>query len=297
MRSKNYLFFAGKGGVGKTTCSVAYSLKSSEKGLSTLVVSTDPAHSISHLLETELSEEPTEIKTNLYAKEIDPKKEAKNHKKKIMEEMRQVVSHDKISSVKGYLELAHNSPGVIESAMLDAIIDTIKEDEFERIVFDTAPTGQTMRLLQLPELLDSWSNRLIKRRRKDLERLKNVEASEKLGDSLIEKLKERRDKLRYGRDIIVNQSSLIPVMTPEKLSLKETKEIIRSLEALDIDVPGIIVNKLSRHLEKRKKYEKEIIEEIEKKLNKEILGKIPRMDKEAIGLSELKKIAGYIEIQ
>lgn len=293
---KKIVFFAGKGGVGKTTCSLAYSLKCSKEDVKTLVTSTDPAHSTSHLLDLDVGDEPTKIRKNLYAKEINPKEEAQKHQKKIMEEIRQLLSPETISSIKKYLKMTHNSPGVIESAILDAIIDTIKEEEYEKIVFDTAPTGQTLRILQLPEILDSWANSLIERRREDIERMKSIDSSEKPGGPLIQKLKERRDKLRYGRNKIINNSSLIPVMTPEKLSLEETKEGIKSFEKAKINVPGIIINKVSQHSEKRKEYEENRIKEIKKEIGKKVLGKIPRRETEVVGLDKLNEITDYIDI-
>ncbi|MFW5904440.1 MAG: ArsA family ATPase, partial [Candidatus Saliniplasma sp.] len=172
---EKFVFFAGKGGVGKTTCSSIYALKCSEGGLKTLLVSTDPAHSTDKILETTLSENQKKIKEDLWAKQIDASKEAKSHRKKIEKEMKQVVGPDMMNKLQGYLKMTHNSPGVKESALLDALIRTMKESErYDKVVFDTAPTGETMRLLQLPELLSSWSEQLIERRKENLEKLGKV---------------------------------------------------------------------------------------------------------------------------
>ncbi|PTD94065.1 hypothetical protein C9439_04480 [archaeon SCG-AAA382B04] len=296
VRLKDLVFFAGKGGVGKTTCSVTYSIKCAENGAKTLVTSTDPAHSISHLLERDLSDNASRVMENLFAREIDPAKEAKRHKERIMGEMREVISPNKISSIESYLDMAHNSPGVRESAMLDAIIDTIKNEEFDKLVFDTAPTGQTIRLLELPEILDKWVERLVGRRKKDLKRLKNVDASEIPGESLITRLVERRDRLEFARDKIVDESSLIPVLTPQKLSLEETKEGVQLLEEIGVEIPGVIVNKFDKRSEEAREYQEERIMEIRDELDKDVLGKIPRMETEIIGIGDLKKTTQYLEI-
>ncbi|MEF8832066.1 MAG: TRC40/GET3/ArsA family transport-energizing ATPase [Candidatus Thermoplasmatota archaeon] len=300
---EKFVFFAGKGGVGKTTCSSIYALKCSKGGLKTLLVSTDPAHSTDKILETTLSENEKKIKEDLWAKQIDASKEAKSHRKKIEKEMKQVVGPDMMNKLQGYLKMTHNSPGVKESALLDALIRTMKESErYDKVVFDTAPTGETMRLLQLPELLSSWSERLIERRKENLEKLGKVGDKSKIDledDPLIKRLKSRENKLKFGRKVLLNRSSVVPVITPEKLSMLETKDSIKSLENMGVDIPGVVLNRVASETasEKRKNYEKKILNEIKKKMDKKVMGRVPLMEEEIIGIEQLSEHINELEIR
>ncbi len=297
-----FVFFAGKGGVGKTTCSSIYALKCSKKGLKTLLVSTDPAHSTDKILETKLSEETKKIKEDLWAKQVDASKEAERHRKKIKKEMKQIVGPDMVDKLKGYLKMTHNSPGVKESALLDALIKTMKKSkEYDRVVFDTAPTGETMRLLQLPELLSSWSGQLIERRKENLERLGKVGDESKIDiteDPLVKRLKTRENKLKFGRKVLLSKSSIVPVITPEKLSMLETQDSIELLEKMGIDIPGIVLNRVAGEgaSDERKSYEEKVLKEINEKMGKEILGEIPLMEEEIIGIDRLGKHTEELDI-
>ena len=301
---EKFVFFAGKGGVGKTTCSSIYAIKCSNEGMKTLLVSTDPAHSTDKILEAELGSKPKKIDNNLWAKQIDASQEAEEHMKRIKKEIKQVVGPDMVNKLKSYLKLAHNSPGVKESALLDGIIKTMKNSKkFDKVVFDTAPTGETMRLLQLPELLSSWSDSLIERRRENLERLGKVKKDEDIPskkDPLIQQLEKRNKRLKFGRKVLLKDSSVVPVVTPEKLSMMETWDSIKFLEEMGVSIPGIVLNRVSSKSsdksENRKNYEKKVIDEINERFNKEIIGKIPMRDEEIIGLDELKKHIKYIKI-
>lgn len=292
---QKFVFFAGKGGVGKTTCSSIYALKTSNEGLKTLLVSTDPAHSTDKILEMELGEKPKKLKENLWAKQIDAKKEAERHREKIKDEMEKVVGPDMVNKLKGYLKMTHNSPGVKESALLDALIKTMKNSKkFDKVVFDTAPTGETMRLLELPELLSTWSEQLIERRRKNLEKLGKVGEKNKIDledDPLVQRLNSRERKLKFGKKKLLNRSSVVPVITPEKLSLLETMDSIEFLQKMGVHIPGIVLNRVSKEgtSGKRKNYEEKILKEIDQKVDKEILGEIPLMEEEIIGVDQLSK--------
>lgn len=299
---QKFVFFAGKGGVGKTTCSSIYALKTSNEGLKTLLVSTDPAHSTDKILEMKLGEKTKKVRKNLWAKQIDAQKEAERHREKIRDEMEKVVGPDMVSKLKGYLKMTHNSPGVKESALLDALIKTMRNSKkYDKVVFDTAPTGETMRLLQLPELLSAWSEQLIERRRKNLEKLGKVGGKSKINledDPLVQRLNSREKKLKFGKKMLLKRSSVVPVITPEKLSLLETMDSIKFLQKMGVHIPGIVLNRVTEEgsSEKRNDYEEKVLKEIDQKVNKEILGKIPLMEEEIIGIDQLSKHIDSLEV-
>lgn len=298
MELEKFVFFAGKGGVGKTTCSCAYAVKCFKQGMDVLLVSTDPAHSTDKVFKTEISYEPTEIREGLSVQQIDAEREAEKHMKGIEEEMRQIINPETISNLKDYLKTAHNSPGVNQASTLDAMINIMNNSKEEKVVFDTAPTGQTLRLLDLPDFLDSWSERLIKQRRKDLERLGKVneEAESFEEDPLVKRLQERKNFLKFGRKTLRERSSVIPVLTPERLSVMETLDSVERIEENGISVPRVIINRITKgspERARRNEYEEEIIREIEDRFV--ALGKIPMMDEEIIGMDKLEQISKKID--
>src|SRR6056297_335212 len=144
-----FVFFGGKGGVGKTTVSCAYGLKCAREGLKTLVVSTDPAHSTSDVFDQQFGDEPERVEAyeNLWAMELDPDEEVERHMMEIKRTMSDQVSPAIVNEIDRQIELAHRTPGAHEAALFDRFIDVMREastpdgGDYDRVVFDTSPTG------------------------------------------------------------------------------------------------------------------------------------------------------------
>lgn len=248
------IFFGGKGGVGKTTCSASYALYEANRGLKTLLVSTDPAHSTSDIFEIKINDSITNILPNLDAIEISGEKESKKYMDSVRGSLKQIVSPIIVKEINKQIDAASISPGTEEAALFDKMIEIIieKADEYDKIVFDTAPTGHTVRLLSLPELLGAWLDTLIQKRSKSVNlmsmALKGQKASNKEleNDEVIKVLKRRYDKVLQAKKIMIDnhQLSFIFVINAEKLPIDETVKAINILEKYNITVGGIIVNKL-----------------------------------------------------
>lgn len=248
------LFFGGKGGVGKTTCSASYAVSEAKKGLKTLLVSTDPAHSTSDIFEKQINDEITNILPNLDALEINGEKESKLYMDSVRLSLKQIVSPVIVKEINKQIDAASISPGTEEAALFDKMIEIIieKSIEYDRIIFDSAPTGHTLRLLSLPELLSSWMETLISKRSKSINlmsmALNGKKASEKdlENDEVIKVLKKRYNKVNQAKKIIINEKllSFIFVINAEKLPIDETIKAVSVLEKYNIAVGGIIVNKL-----------------------------------------------------
>lgn len=248
------IFFGGKGGVGKTTCSASYALYEANRGLKTLLVSTDPAHSTSDIFEIKINDSITNILPNLDAIEISGEKESKKYMDSVRGSLKQIVSPIIVKEINKQIDAASISPGTEEAALFDKMIEIIIErmDEYDKIVFDTAPTGHTVRLLSLPELLGAWLDTLIQKRSKSVNlmsmALKGQKASNKEleNDEVIKVLKRRYDKVLQAKKIMIDnhQLSFIFVINAEKLPIDETVKAINILEKYNITVGGIIVNKL-----------------------------------------------------
>lgn len=248
------IFFGGKGGVGKTTCSASYALYEAKRGLNTLLVSTDPAHSTSDIFEIKINDCITNIYPNLDAIEISGEKESKKYMDSVRGSLKQIVSPIIVKEINKQIDAASISPGTEEAALFDKMIEIIieKTDEYDRIIFDTAPTGHTVRLLSLPELLGAWLDTLIQKRSKSVNLMSMALHGQKSSDKELEKdevikvLKRRYNKVLSAKKIMMDnhQLSFIFVINAEKLPIDETVKAINILEKYNILVSGIIVNKL-----------------------------------------------------
>lgn len=225
----NYLFFSGKGGVGKTTIACASAIHSAAEGKKTLIVSTDPASNLSDVFEQEIGHRirPIEGVDNLFAMEIDPDEATREYKERIIGPFREVMPDDVIAS----LEEQFNSPCTTEMASFDRFIDFMETDEYDVIVFDTAPTGHTIRLLELPV---DWS--------------KHIEESAKgsgqtcLGP--VQAIQESKDKYNAATALLRDpeKTTFIFVMKPDKLSLYETQRTASELATIGIKLGEVVIN-------------------------------------------------------
>ena len=156
-----FIFIGGKGGVGKTTISAATSLWCAKMGKKTLIISTDPAHSLGDSFDRLIKHVPTPITQNLEAIEIDPDRAMDEYKEKMQ---RQQQYNDALGMFSDQMYMMSSSPGIDEVAAFDKFMQYMTTEEYDVIIFDTAPTGHTLRLLSFPEMMDSWMGKLIKSR-------------------------------------------------------------------------------------------------------------------------------------
>lgn len=224
-----YLFFSGKGGVGKTTMACATAVHLAKEGRKTLIVSTDPASNLSDVFEQEIGHRITHLTSieNLAAMEIDPDEATREYKEGIIAPYRAIMPDDIISSIDEQL----SGPCTTEMAAFDRFIDLMEKDEYEVIVFDTAPTGHTIRLLELPV---DWSRHI-------------DEAAKGTGQTCLGPVQTiQKSKARYdmATDNLRNteKTVFIFVMRPDELSLFETVRASEELKTIGINSYELIIN-------------------------------------------------------
>ena len=251
---EKFVFFGGKGGVGKTTVSCAYALKCARNGLETLVVSTDPAHSTTDVFDQPFSDEPTPVtgEAHLSAMEIDPEDEVIRHLDEIRSDLSAQVSASMVNEINRQVEMAHQTPGAYESALFDRFVDVMKNSEaYDRVVFDTAPTGGTLRLLGLPTFLEGWIERLAHKRRQSIDLFEkaaigNMEPRRIMdGDPVLERLQQRKEFFEYAGETLRTDAAFFLVFNPDQLSVNETKRAIDAMDDRDLAVRGLVANKLT----------------------------------------------------
>ncbi|WP_290815669.1 ArsA family ATPase [Halovivax sp.] len=249
-----FVFFGGKGGVGKTTVSSAHALECSQAGLETLLVSTDPAHSTSDVFGQSFDDEPRPVEgyDGLSAMEIDPEQEVEDHLMDLKRQLGNQLSAAMVNEIDLQLEMAHQTPGAYEAALFDRFVDVMRDPEpYDRIVFDTSPTGGTLRLLSLPDLLERWIDRLMYKREKSIDLFEKAAIGNREprrmaeGDPILERLRERRERFEFAGRALREDAAFYLVMNPDTLSIRETRRSVGTLTAADLDVRGLVVNRLT----------------------------------------------------
>ena len=249
----DFVFFGGKGGVGKTTVSSAYAYKCATAGLETLVVSTDPAHSTSDVFDQQFSDDPAPVEgiDNLHAMEIDPDDEVERHLMETKRAMGDQVSPAMVNEIDRQLEMAHQTPGAYEAALFDRFVSVMRDNEYDRVVFDTSPTGGTLRLLSLPEFLEGWIDRLLYKRKKSIDlyekaAIGNNEPRRIMdGDPIVARLEERKELFEFAGRTLRERAAFFLVVNPDELSVKETSRAVENLTDAGLAVEGLAVNKLT----------------------------------------------------
>jgi len=167
-RSKKILFFGGKGGVGKTTVSAATALAIANQGAKVLLVSTDPAHNLGHIFDRTIGPKPVRLTAGLDGLELDPAETVKLHMQEISISLHRLMPVHLRDEVDKHMALSKDAPGMQEAAILERMAEVVEEGlkEYDLIIFDTAPSGHTARLMVLPEMMSAWTEGLIKRREK-----------------------------------------------------------------------------------------------------------------------------------
>ncbi|MBW1839705.1 MAG: ArsA family ATPase [Deltaproteobacteria bacterium] len=160
-RDPKFYFFSGKGGVGKTSMAASTAIWFASKGKRTLVVSTDPAHSLADSFKQKIGSDVVKLKKNLYGLEIDPEKAMQEYKEKFAPQMEKLGALEGLG-LEDTFDVVGMTPGIDEIASFDRFLRFMGSKEYDIIIFDTAPTGHALRFLSLPDVLDSWVGKMIK---------------------------------------------------------------------------------------------------------------------------------------
>ncbi len=269
------IFFTGKGGVGKSTLSAATAWQLALKGKKVLAVSFDPAHNLGDIFGMRLSDSKKKFKDNLYLMEVNLEKRSEKYIKDNISLLESIYSYLKPFNMDRYFQTLKYSPGIEEYASLTAMEQLIREEtDFDFIVFDTPPTGLTIRILALPSVTLAWIERLKKIRKEILEKRYTIhkiqgeysETGTKLAyneneDMVMKKLKEVEERfIRLKSFLQSNANSIVVVFNPDFLSLRESQRLIEGLYDLKMPFRVAIDNKINPdNLKKAESIETELL--------------------------------------
>jgi arsenite-transporting ATPase len=245
----HFILFGGKGGVGKTSCAAAAAVYAADHGKKVLIISTDPAHSLADSLGQKLPPgEVTQIEgvSNLWGMEIKPKLE--------QPELSRIV--DQTGPELGPLlstmgDMGNMSPpGMDEAMAFGKVLEFLQDTEYDLVIFDTAPTGHTLRLLSLPDMLSGWMGKMLMMRLrlgKLMGGLKSLFGDSPNADTqALDSINHLKDAIDAAKEELADpaKTSFVIVMISELMAIYETERLLSSLIEYEIPVKYFVINQL-----------------------------------------------------
>ncbi|TXG62775.1 hypothetical protein EZV62_009769 [Acer yangbiense] len=290
-----WVFVGGKGGVGKTTCSSIISILLARVRPSVLIISTDPAHNLSDAFQQRFTKQPTLVNgfTNLYAMEVDPN-----------------VENEDISNNEGmdslFSELANAIPGIDEAMSFAEMLKLVQTMDYSVIVFDTAPTGHTLRLLQFPSTLEKGLTKMMSLKNRfgglmsQMTRLFGMD--DEFGeDAILGRLESMKDVIERVNKQFKDPdlTTFVCVCIPEFLSLYETERLVQELTKFEIDTHNIIINQVlypeegveSKLLKSRMRMQQKYLDQFYMLYDDFHITKLPLLPEEVTGVEALKSFS------
>lgn len=331
---RRVLFIGGKGGVGKTATASAVGLHQARAGRRVLVVSTDPAHNLGHLWEREVGDDvvtlwrpdatelndpaaPSEAPSGagvLHGVEIDPQRTIESHLAEVGATLRDFMPPHLHTQVDQHLRLSAQSPGTHEAAILEriAVLMEYALDSHDLLIFDTAPSGHTARLMALPEIMSAWTEGLLNRRTKAERFGAAIRAldgdddpagttGENRDRRIRQVLSRRKARFEMMRRALTDaeQCSFVIVLTAERLPVLESAELHAQLEETGVDVGGLVVNRLSptdagEFLAERRRHEERHLDTLREVLPKTAVDTLPMLPGDLVGPEALQQLADHL---
>jgi arsenite-transporting ATPase len=302
-----YVFFGGKGGVGKTVMAGSTALRLAGRGQRTLLASTNPVHSLSGLLEQSVFGAPTAVKgvEQLWAYEIDTRETIERSKREIREKIQWFLKFADISTkADDFVESARMNPAFEESAMFENMVDLMLKDEYDVYVFDTAPTANARRLLGMSKVYSLWVDKMLKSR-EEARTLREMLSftKKKEDDPLLEYLLQFRQRMGQARQRLTDaeKTAFFFVTLPEALPIAVISRFIGWFHDFGIPVGGVVVNMLldrqvlgdhvPEFVRNRMQMQDEHMQTIWEKFDGAVRAVVPLFDQEVRGLATLRRAA------
>ncbi|KFY82189.1 hypothetical protein V500_10741 [Pseudogymnoascus sp. VKM F-4518 (FW-2643)] len=302
-RSLRWIFVGGKGGVGKTTTSCSLAIQLARVRRSVLLISTDPAHNLSDAFSQKFGKEARLIDgfTNLSAMEIDPNGS--------IQELLAGQADDGNEAAAGMggmmQDLAFAIPGIDEAMSFAEVLKQVKSLSYETIIFDTAPTGHTLRFLQFPSVLEKALAKISQLSTQFGPMLNGIMGGQLPNGANLPEMMEKLESLRETIAEVNTQfkdpdlTTFVCVCIPEFLSLYETERMIQELAGYNIDTHCIVVNQLlfpkkgseCEQCNARRKMQRKYLEQIEELYDEFNVVKMPLLVEEVRGKDKLEKFS------
>lgn len=292
-RERRVLMFGGKGGVGKTTSSAATALHYALKGQRTLIITTDYTPSLSDIFEVDIGPEERAVpgQENLFALEIDPDEVMRRWKEKFGPEVYEAASALVDLPYDEIVDYVAMAPGIQEEFMLDYILDRVRQECYDLVVWDTAPAGDTLRLLNLPR---RFIEHLRTAPRVYVELRDTFNLSRTPLTDLMESWKRLAEEVtRFFTDPA--NVGFVLVTIPEALGVYQTRRVRKSLDEHGIEVHHLVVNNVVTDpecdfLRRRREMQRPYIQMLEAEYSDIGLTRVPLLPYEIKGIDRLREV-------
>jgi arsenite/tail-anchored protein-transporting ATPase len=299
-----YVFFGGKGGVGKTVMAGMTAVHLARSGKRTLLASTNPVHSLSSLLGQDVFGKPTLVEgvDSLWAFEIDTKESMDRSKREIKEKIQWFLKFAEISTkADEFVEAATMNPAFEESAMFENMVDLMFNDEYDVYVFDTAPTANARRLLGMSKVYGLWVSKMLKSREEAQSLREALSFTKKQEeDPLMQYLVSFRERIAHARELLTDpqKTAFFFVTLPEALPIAVIRRFIGWFKDFGIPVGGVVVNSVisradaaegGEFVRNRIAMQEGYLEEIRTTFDGQVRAVVPLFDSDIRGVPMLEK--------
>lgn len=280
------VFYTGKGGVGKSTMAAATAFQLS-KNHRVLITSLDPAHNLGDIFGVTLKDKKTKFADNLFLSEVDLQKRSREYLEREVDVLTRTYSYLHALNLSNYFSVLKYSPGIEEYALLTCIEETIRNNgsDFDCLIFDTPPTGLTLRFLALPRVTTTWIERLMQIRRQILDKRHTIQKIrgapnegeenpeirlkyDEKDDDVLNRLKALDENYQSLNRVLQGEDcSVILVFNPDLLAMRESERLIEGLRDLGLPLRILIDNKVTEeNLETAGEVEKMLVRYVGKNI-------------------------------
>ena len=302
--------FGGKGGLGKTTFSAATAYYLAKQGKKVLVFSVDPQASLSDIFKQNIfGKGPTEIMPNLYAQEIDADKRVKAYQNEIRQKILDMYGMDKIpEEIESYIQAAAAEPAMEESAIFDEVVDIVVKGGYDYYIYDLVPLGHALYYLSMASVYDNWIDNIteLRQQMREYDQVAAVirrDKEELDEDAILNELLYIKDRINKSSRILTDKkmTAFFFVLTAEEMIISDTLKAAELFAKFDVPLSGYIINRvlpaelkdqnIPEYLKNRLVMQEHYLKVIDNRFGKEILARVPEMERDVTGLEMIEKVA------
>jgi arsenite-transporting ATPase len=311
-KERRYIMFGGKGGLGKTTFSAATAFWLAQQGHKVLVFSVDPQASLSDIFQKDIfGKGAVKIMDNLYAQEIDADSHIKNYQNEIRKKILDMYGLKEVpEEIEHYIQAASAEPAMEESAIFDAVVDIVVGGDYDYYIYDLVPLGHALYYLSMAKVYDEWINRITKLREEMRQhevmvaRIKREKTTEE--DLVLNELLYIKNRINQSSGILTDRlkTAFFFVVVPEEMIILDTQKAAQLFAKFDVPIAGYVVNRvlpadlagkdIPPYLQNRLKMQGHYLEEIDLTFGKQVISRVPELERDVTGLKMIEKLAGIM---